>query len=64
MKEGNKSPAKIVYSIFMVIFYLTIAVLLVLTPIFDNVNIIMRIIMGVLFFLYGLFRGYRVWKGL
>ncbi len=64
MKEGNKSPVKTAYTIFMVIFYLCISVLLVFTPIFENVNIIIRIIMGILFFLYGLFRGYRVWKGL
>ncbi len=64
MKEGNRSPVKTAYGIFMVIFYLCIAVLLVLTPIFENVHIAIRIIMGVLFFIYGLFRGYRVWKGL
>ncbi len=64
MKEGKKSPIRAGYGIFMVLFYLCVSILLIFTPIFGNVNIILRIIMGVLFFMYGLFRGYRMWKDL
>ena len=64
MKKENKPSAKMIYGIFMVFFYLCISILLVFTPIFENINIILRIVMGVLFFCYGLFRGYRMWKGL
>ncbi|MDH6308349.1 cytochrome c biogenesis protein CcdA [Dysgonomonas sp. PFB1-18] len=67
MKEENKSPkspVRMIYGIFMVFFYLCISVLLVFTPVFDNVHMILRIIMGVLFFIYGLFRGYRMWKNI
>lgn len=62
MKEKNKPSIKMIYGIFMVFFYLCISILLVFTPIFENVQLIFRIIMGVLFFCYGLFRGYRLWK--
>lgn len=64
MEQKNKSPYKLIYGIFMVFFYLAISIMLVFTPIFENVNIIVRIIMGILFFVYGLFRGYRMWKQL
>ncbi|MDU1889122.1 MAG: hypothetical protein E6767_00410 [Dysgonomonas sp.] len=64
MEKKNKPSIKSIYGIFMVFFYLCISILLIFTPIFENVNIILRIVMGVLFFGYGLFRGYRMWKGL
>ncbi|MDR2953707.1 MAG: hypothetical protein LBV43_01330 [Prevotella sp.] len=65
MKEENKpskSPFRMVYSIFMVFFYLCVSILMVFTPIFDSVSYVIRIVMGILFFAYGLFRGYRLWK--
>lgn len=65
MEKENKSPkwsARMIFGLFMVFFYLFVAILLVFTPIFQDVNIFARIAMGVLFFAYGLFRGYRAWK--
>lgn len=64
MKDGNKMSFRRIYGIFMVFFYLCVSVLLVFTPIFEAVNIIARIIMAILFFCYGIFRGYRMWKDL
>jgi hypothetical protein len=63
MKEKKLSP-KIIFGIFMVLFYLCISILMVFTPIFENINIIFRIIIGILLFSYGIFRGYRAWKEL
>lgn len=62
MKENNKPSIKMIYGIFMVFFYLCISILLIFTSIFENVHIAARIAMGVIFFCYGLFRGYRLWK--
>jgi threonine/homoserine/homoserine lactone efflux protein len=65
MKEGNKLSAKAIYGIVMVLFYVCIAILVVFTSVFKDFmpNDIIRVIIGVLFFAYGLFRAYRVWKG-
>ena len=62
MKEGKKISGKAIFGIFMVLFYLCVSVLMVFTPIFDNVHILLRVAMGLLWFLYGIFRGYRAWK--
>lgn len=67
MEKENKSPKwspRMIFGIFMIFFYLCVAVLLVFTPIFKDINIVARIIMAILFFAYGLFRGYRAWKQL
>lgn len=67
MEQRNKLPkfsARMIFGIFMVFFYLLIAILLIFTPIFKDVHVAARIAMGVLFFIYGLFRGYRAWKQL
>lgn len=65
MEQEKKTPKwspRMLFGLFMVFFYLLISILLVFTPIFKDVNIVARIIMGILFFAYGLFRGYRAWK--
>jgi hypothetical protein len=64
MKEGKKMSPKTIFGIFMILFYLCVSILMVFTPIFENINIIFRIIMGVLLFVYGVFRAYRAWKEL
>lgn len=65
MKDGKLS-AKTIYGAFMVLFYLGISIALIFTSVFNDFfqNDILRIIIGVLFLVYGLFRSYRVWKGL
>jgi len=64
MKEGKKMSPKKMFGIFMVLFYLCVSVLIVFTPIFGNINIVYRVIIGVLMFAYGVFRAYRAWKEL
>lgn len=64
MKDNKKPTFKAIFGIFMIFFYLCVAILLIFTPIFNDVNLYVRIGMGVLFFVYGLFRAYRMWKEL
>ncbi|MFV0418302.1 MAG: hypothetical protein ACK5KT_06195 [Dysgonomonas sp.] len=62
--KQSKSPVRKIYGIFMVFFYLCVSILMVFTPIFESVSLAIRIVMGILFFAYGVFRGYRMWKNL
>ncbi|MDR1091840.1 MAG: hypothetical protein LBL79_12270 [Prevotella sp.] len=65
MKEGNKLSAKVIYGIVMALFYVCMSVLVIFTSVFKELipNDVLRVIIGVLFFAYGFFRAYRVWKG-
>ncbi|MDR1653552.1 MAG: hypothetical protein LBS01_07910 [Prevotellaceae bacterium] len=52
-----------VFGILMVIVYLSMAYMLVFTNIFaDTLYKPLRIIFSVVFSVYGVFRGYRLWK--
>ena len=66
MGEKNKNgiTPKMVYSVFMVIFYIFLAILLLFTTVFnDFIQVpVIRIILGVLFLVYAFFRTYRVWR--
>ena len=54
---------KFVWGIFMVMIYLGMIFLLVFTNLFnENMSFPMRITVGILFFCYTLFRGYRLIK--
>ena len=54
---------KFVRGIFMVMIYLGMTFLLVFTNLFnENMSFPMRITVGILFFCYTLFRGYRLIK--
>lgn len=54
---------KFVWGIFMVMIYLGMTFLLVFTNLFnENMSFLMRITVGILFFCYTLFRGYRLIK--
>ncbi len=52
---------KLLWGLFMVIIYLGMASLLLFSDVFVMQKTL-KIIIGILLFLYGLFRGYRVWK--
>ena len=52
------------FGIFMLIFYLGMAYLLLFTTFFSNLYDIVRYIMGVVFAVYGVFRGYRLFVGM
>ncbi len=62
-----------IWGILMVIAYIGIAYLVVFTPLLiryngidnspsNDQNFIIRIVLGIVLFVYGLFRGYRMWK--
>jgi hypothetical protein len=52
---------KLIFGVVMTLIYIMMAYMLIFTDIF-NFDKTLRIIIGVLFFLYGIFRGFRVWK--
>lgn len=71
--EDNKSSFKLVWGILMVIAYIGIAYLVVFTPVLiryndttntsdNDHNFVIRIILGIVLFAYGIFRGYRIWR--
>ena len=55
------SNVRLIWGIIMTAFYLGMAVMLVISDLFD-MNRVLQIILAILFFVYGIFRGYRVWK--
>lgn len=52
---------RVLWGLFMTVFYLLMAFLLVFSDVLE-MPYAFRIMIGILFFAYGLFRGYRVWK--
>lgn len=69
----KKTNFRLIWGIIMVIAYLGIAYLVVFTPVLirynsdantsaNDENFIVRITLGIILFVYGLFRGYRIWK--
>lgn len=62
-QNSKKKKIVFVFGIFMVLIYMGMAFLLIFSPIFTkNYSDTFRYIIGALFFLYGLFRGYRIIK--
>ena len=57
----KQNGIRLVFGIFMTAFYLIMAILIVVYDFFE-MKLAFRIIIGVLFFAYGIFRGFRVWK--
>ncbi|GAB6012341.1 hypothetical protein [Viscerimonas tarda] len=64
---------RFIWGAFMAVAYIGIAYLVVFTPVLIRYNandnksandeyFIVRIILGLVLFAYGLFRGYRIWK--
>ncbi len=63
--KKSKFSFKLVWGIVMVCFYLGIAYLLVFSPLFKEHSTIPKsvcIAIAILFSVYGLYRGYRLWK--
>ena len=54
----------IVFGMIMIAIYLGMAYLLLFTSLFSNLYDIVRYIMGGVFAVYGLFRGYRLFVGM
>lgn len=63
-RGGNyKKGFKLIWGIMMIVIYLSVAYLLVFTPLFrGNIPVGIRIAFGVIFSAYGIMRGYRLWK--
>jgi hypothetical protein len=57
----GKEKLALFWGIFMMLFYVLMAFLLIFSDVFD-IKPIFRIIIGISFFIYGIFRGYRLWK--
>lgn len=65
-KRENNS-GKILRTVIMAAIYVAMFVLIVFTSLFDNIFANapqMRYGLGAVFLIYGLFRGYRLWKTL
>lgn len=66
-KPGDRKPKPnpffYVFGLFMILFYLGMAYIMIFSPIFvERISAPLRYGMGVLFFLYGIFRAYRQYK--
>lgn len=63
MMEHKRSIFRLVWGIVMVIIYFGMAYILTLTDMFkEAIPLTLRLIFGLLFTLYGVYRAYRVWK--
>ena len=63
-KQQRPMGMNIVLGMVMIAIYLGMAYLLLFTTFFSNLHDIVRYIMGVVFALYGIFRGYRLFVGM
>lgn len=61
-KDKNKKFLRFVWSFVMIFVYLCVAFLLAATTVFENISVTIRYAMAVLFAVYGIFRGYRLYK--
>lgn len=64
-KRDSKFSFKMVWGIIMVCVYLGMAYLIVFSPLFNELSPIsktVRVVIAILFSIYGLYRGYRLWK--
>lgn len=66
MEDYNNNPTprplRIWFGIFMILVYLGVGLLFIFN-IFDTIDHTVSIIIGALLMLYGVFRGYRLYKG-
>ena len=63
--ENRKTPkgAALAFGILMILVYLGMGLLFILN-VFDVINPVVSYIIGGLLILYGIFRGYRLYKGI
>jgi hypothetical protein len=61
MEPKGRINFRMIWGIFMVVIYISLAYAMIFMDIF-TISKNLRIIVGVLFFLYGVFRGISVWK--
>jgi len=53
---------RLIWGILMVVIYLGMSYLLVFTNLFTQFSLTLRIIFGIVFLLYGIFRGWKIWQ--
>lgn len=69
----NKFNFRFIWAVFMVLAYVGVSYLVLFTPVLirynaetntsaNDQNLVIRIILGIVLFVYGIFRGYRLWK--
>jgi hypothetical protein len=63
-KPKRKIGLNVLLGIMMIAIYLGMSYLLLATSLFSNLYDWVRYMMGAVFFVYGIFRGYRLFKGL
>ena len=63
-EKKNRLGMKVVFGMIMIAIYLCMAYLLLFTWVFSNLYDIVRYIMGGVFAVYGVFRGYRLFVGM
>lgn len=62
--SATPAPMRLWFGIFMVIFYIGIGLLLIIAnKTFAIFSPVISIVIGAILCLYGIFRGYRLWKG-
>jgi len=60
-KEDKKNNSKYIFSLFMLLIYFGMSYLLIFSELFSQqYSSFVRIIIGLLFFVYGIFRAYRI----
>ena len=57
----DKKKLGLIWGVFMTLFYICMGLLFMLSDIFD-IRKSFLIVIGILFILYGIFRGYQMWK--
>ena len=62
--KKNRLGMNVVFGMIMIAIYLGMAYLLLFTSLFSNLYDIVRYIMGGVFAVYGVFRGYRLFVGM
>ncbi|WP_080905710.1 hypothetical protein [Parabacteroides sp. Marseille-P3160] len=64
MIQQEKSKWGLIWGVLMVVIYGGMAYLLIFTAFFEAIlPLALRIIFGIVFLLYGIYRAYRIWKG-
>lgn len=63
-EKKNRLGMNVVFGMIMIAIYLGMAYLLLFTSLFSNLYDIVRYIMGGVFAVYGVFRGYRLFVGM
>jgi hypothetical protein len=63
-KYEGKELALFIFESFMAVVYLTVGIILLFTSLYQPISGILRMVLGVLFGTYGIFRVYRALKKL